>query len=118
VCLRFDENGWDWSGGFAPDQLGDILLKMRQQSNRSITMVRVDVSCPDPPESEGKMAGGGSRGVGTCVVVISEDKGGFEPYRIENFSTEVRGERKRKFDEDRFKIKSRGVGNIDVEMGS
>jgi hypothetical protein len=91
VCLRFDENGWDWSGGFAPDQLGDILLKMRQQSNRSITMVRVDVSCPDPPESEGKMAGGGSRGVGTCVVVISEDKGGFEPYRIENFSTEVSG---------------------------
>ncbi|GAQ80498.1 Vacuolar protein sorting-associated protein [Klebsormidium nitens] len=91
VCLRFDENGWDWSGGFAPDQLGDILLKMRQQSNRAITMVRVDVSCPDPPEGDGpgKMAGGGSRGVGTCVVVISEDRGGFVPYRIENFSTET-----------------------------
>ncbi|GBG88351.1 hypothetical protein CBR_g47049 [Chara braunii] len=91
VCLRFDEHGWDWSGGFALDQLGEIQLKMRQHSSREISMIRISIYTPQPSEkgttydSKGSAVGG----VGTCLIVVSEDKTAFMPFRIDNFSAEM-----------------------------
>eukprot|EP00850_Spirogloea_muscicola_P020895 SM000230S07331 [mRNA] locus=s230:2545:20707:+ [translate_table: standard] len=90
VCTRIDEHGWDWSGGFAPDKLGDTQLKLRNVVTGQIHMARVNVSTPKP--NDGALAEPASQSVnrsGTCIILMTQDETQFMPYRIENLSTET-----------------------------
>eukprot|EP00850_Spirogloea_muscicola_P014797 SM000108S14241 [mRNA] locus=s108:273586:291541:- [translate_table: standard] len=92
VSTRIDEHGWDWSGGFAPDKLGDTQLKLRNVVTGEILMARVNVSTPKP--NDGALAEPASQSInrnGTCIIRMTQDETQFMPYRIENLSTEVRG---------------------------
>eukprot|EP00850_Spirogloea_muscicola_P003009 SM000012S25271 [mRNA] locus=s12:33265:51265:+ [translate_table: standard] len=90
VCTRIDEHGWDWSGGFAPEKLGDTQLKLRNVVTGEIHMARVNVSTPKP--NDGALAEPASQSVnrsGTCIILMTQDETQFMPYRIENLSTET-----------------------------
>jgi hypothetical protein len=90
VSVRFSDHGWDWSGGFAPDQLGDTQVKVRNHSSGATQMLRVEVSTMTPSDtSSNKDVGPGSGNLGTCLILLSDDETGFMPYRIDNFSMEV-----------------------------
>eukprot|EP00898_Chlorokybus_atmophyticus_P008933 jgi/Chlat1/9040/Chrsp94S09266 len=84
ISIRLDEHGWLWSGGFAPDRLGETQVKIRHTSNRTIRVVRVDVSTPQRTSAPTSATGSG---MGTCVVVITDHEPGFTPYRIDNHSS-------------------------------
>lgn len=81
VAVRFEEHGWDWSGGFSPDNLSEVQVKMRNHNSGEIRMLRVVVSLSTEVSEEGAL--------GTLLVAIAEDTTGFMPYRIDNFSREV-----------------------------
>jgi hypothetical protein len=51
VSVRFSDHGWDWSGGFAPDQLGDTQVKVRNHSSGATQMLRVEVSTMTPSDT-------------------------------------------------------------------
>lgn len=90
VSVRFSDHGWDWSGGFAPDQLGDTQVKVRNHTSGATQMLRVEVSTMTPSDtSSSKGVGPGSGNLGTCLILLSDDETGFMPYRIDNFSMEV-----------------------------
>ena len=84
------DHGWDWSGGFAPDQLGDTQVKVRNHSSGAMQMLRVEVSTmTSSSRSTNKDVGSGGESLGTCLILLSDDETGFMPYRIDNFSMEV-----------------------------
>ncbi|KAJ7542559.1 hypothetical protein O6H91_09G000500 [Diphasiastrum complanatum] len=88
VSVRYDEHGWDWSGGFAPDLLGDTQVKMHNYVTGAREIIRVEVTIASThaaDEAYVRSAGGSH---GTCLIVITNDETGFMPYRIENFSME------------------------------
>ena len=88
--MRLSDHGWDWSGGFAPDQLGDTQVKVRNHSSGAMQMLRVEVSTmTSSSRSTNKDVGSGGESLGTCLILISDDETGFMPYRIDNFSMEV-----------------------------
>lgn len=90
VSVRFSDHGWDWSGGFAPDQLGDTQVKVRNHTSGATQMLRVEVSTMTPAETtSSKGVGPGSGNLGTRLIMLSDDETGFMPYRIDNFSMEV-----------------------------
>lgn len=90
VSVRFSDHGWDWSGGFAPDQLGDTQVKVRNHSSGAMQMLRVEVSTmTSSSRSTNKDVGSGGESLGTCLILLSDDETGFMPYRIDNFSMEV-----------------------------
>lgn len=73
LCVRVQEAGWLWSGGFSLDVPGDIFVKIRHR-DRGITMlVRVDITVEN----------------GVTHVVVSHNPSGFAPYRVENCSLET-----------------------------
>ena len=82
VSVRFDGPGWQWSGSFFPDHLGDAQLKMRNSASGVSYMVRVEVQNADLDVHSKKFSG-------TVLILLSDDKTGFVPYRIDNFSMEV-----------------------------
>jgi len=91
VSIRFNDHGWEWSGGFAPDQLGDTQVKLLNHTTGDLQMVRVEIrimTASSTFKTKGVSPGGGS--LGTCAISISEDDAGFMPYRVDNFSMEVR----------------------------
>lgn len=80
LCVRVQEAGWMWSGGFLLDVPGDLFVKIRHR-DRGITMlVRVDVAITD---------------AGIIHVTLSHNPSGFAPYRIENCSLETLNARQR-----------------------
>ncbi|KAL6005779.1 hypothetical protein ACLOJK_006352 [Asimina triloba] len=93
VCIRFNEPGWQWSGSFLPDQLGDAQLKMHNYVSGAVRMVRVEVQNADVSTRDEKIVGSSSGNAGTCLILLCDDNTGFMPYRIDNFSMEVPGER-------------------------
>ncbi|KAG0604647.1 hypothetical protein M758_10G186100 [Ceratodon purpureus] len=89
VSVRFSDHGWDWSGGFAPDKLGDTQVKVRNHTSGTTQMLRVEVSTMAPSDTNSnKGVGPGTGNLGTCLILLSDDETGFMPYRIDNFSME------------------------------
>ncbi|KAG7670791.1 hypothetical protein KSW81_004224 [Nannochloris sp. 'desiccata'] len=74
LCVRVQEAGWIWSGGFQLDVPGDIFVKSRHR-DRGITMLlRVDVAISTS---------------GSAQIILSHNPAGFAPYRVENCSIET-----------------------------
>ncbi|CAO2190040.1 unnamed protein product [Urochloa humidicola] len=88
VSIRFDGPGWQWSGSFFPDHLGDAQLKMRNSASGVSYMVRVEVQNADLDIHSKKISGRNNINTGTVLILLSDDKTGFVPYRIDNFSME------------------------------
>uniref|UniRef100_A0A453S1U3 Vacuolar protein sorting-associated protein 13 VPS13 adaptor binding domain-containing protein n=1 Tax=Aegilops tauschii subsp. strangulata TaxID=200361 RepID=A0A453S1U3_AEGTS len=88
VSIRFDGPGWQWSGSFFPDRLGDAQVKMRNSASGVSNMVRVEVQNADIDMHSKKIAGRNNSTTGTILILLSDDKTGFVPYRIDNFSLE------------------------------
>ncbi|XP_008812811.3 uncharacterized protein LOC103723626 isoform X2 [Phoenix dactylifera] len=88
VSIRFGEPGWQWSGSFLPDCLGDAQVKMRNYVSGASNMVRVEVQNADLAISDENLIKNSNRNNGTQLILLSDDKTGFMPYRIDNFSME------------------------------
>ncbi|CAH1424589.1 unnamed protein product [Lactuca virosa] len=88
VSARFDEPGWQWSGCFFPEHLGDTQLKMRNYVTGAVSMVRVEVQNADDAIRDDKIVGNPHGDSGTNLILLSDDDTGFMPYRIDNFSKE------------------------------
>ncbi|EEE67937.1 hypothetical protein OsJ_25824 [Oryza sativa Japonica Group] len=88
VSIRFDGPGWQWSGSFFPDRLGDVQLKMRNSASGVSNMIRVEVQNADIDVHSNKFAGRNNSNTGTILILLSDDKTGFVPYRVDNFSME------------------------------
>lgn len=89
VSVRFNEPGWQWSGCFLPDHLGDTQVKMRNYVSGAVNMIRVEVQNADFSIQEEKIVGSVHGNSGTNLILLSDDDTGFMPYRIDNFSKEV-----------------------------
>eukprot|EP01018_Ginkgo_biloba_P017830 Gb_28330 [translate_table: standard] len=88
ISIRFDEPGWDWSGSFLPDQLGDTKVKMRNYVTSALHMVCIEVQNASIAVGDGKSIENSDGSLGTYLILLSDDDTGFIPYRIDNFSME------------------------------
>ncbi|XP_057796881.1 intermembrane lipid transfer protein VPS13 isoform X2 [Salvia miltiorrhiza] len=88
LSVRFDEPGWEWSGCFLPEQLGDTQLKVRNYMTAAVCMLRVEVRNADVSVGEEKIVGSTTGNSGTNLILLSDDDTGFMPYRIDNHSRE------------------------------
>ncbi|KAI0504558.1 hypothetical protein KFK09_015510 [Dendrobium nobile] len=88
VSLRFNGMGWQWSGSFLPDCLGDVQVKMRNYVSSELNMVRVEVQNADMALNDEKSIPKSNGSFSTQLILLSDDKTGFIPYRIDNFSME------------------------------
>lgn len=89
VSIRLNEPGWQWSGSFLPDHLGDTQLKIWNYVNKAFNMVRVEVQNANMSSGDERIVGGVHGNVGTNFILLSDDDMGYMPYRIDNFSNEV-----------------------------
>ena len=89
VSICYNESGWQWSGGFLPDHLGDTQLKMRNIVFGTSNMIRVEVQNADISMGDEKITGSIKGNSGTNLILLSDDDMGYMPYRIDNFSKEV-----------------------------
>ncbi|XP_038879510.1 uncharacterized protein LOC120071354 isoform X2 [Benincasa hispida] len=87
VSVRYNEPGWQWSGSFIPDQLGDTLVKMRNYITGASKVLRIEVQNVDV-SIDNKIVGNGHGNLGTNLILLSDDDTGYVPYRIDNFSKE------------------------------
>ncbi|EPS68891.1 hypothetical protein M569_05875, partial [Genlisea aurea] len=88
ISVRFAEPGWEWSGSFLPEQLGDTQVKLRNYTNSTVLMVRVEVRSADVTTGDEKIVGSTTGNSGTNLIILSDDNTGFMPYRIDNHSRE------------------------------
>ncbi|ESR43047.1 hypothetical protein CICLE_v100108862mg, partial [Citrus x clementina] len=88
VSIRFNEPGWQWSGSFLPDHLGDTQLKMRNYVSGRLSMIRVEMQNADVSIRDEKIVGSLNGNSGTNLILLSDDDTGYMPYRIDNFSKE------------------------------
>ncbi|KAL6541687.1 hypothetical protein OROGR_011173 [Orobanche gracilis] len=88
LSVRFDEAGWEWSGCFLPEQLGDTQVKVRNYMTSAVNMMRVEVRSADVSAGEGKIVASTSGNSGTNLILLSVDDTCFMPYRIDNHSRE------------------------------
>ncbi|KAK8954444.1 hypothetical protein KSP39_PZI002557 [Platanthera zijinensis] len=88
VSLRFNEMGWQWSGSFLPDRVGDIQVKMRNHISGELSLVRVEVQNADMAINDEKLILNSNGSFSTHLILLSDDKNGFIPCRIDNFSME------------------------------
>ncbi|KAL0738567.1 hypothetical protein Bca4012_014777 [Brassica carinata] len=88
VSIRLNEPGWQWSGGFLPDHLGDTQLKIWNYVSKAFNMVRVEVQNANMSSGDEKLLGSVHGNVGTNFILLSDDDMGYMPYRIDNFSNE------------------------------
>lgn len=86
-CIRFREPGWQWSGSFSPEHLGDTQVKMRNYISGAVNMMRVEVQSADVFKDD-KIVGSPHGNSGTNLILVTDDDTGFMPYRIDNFSKE------------------------------
>lgn len=89
VSVRYNEPGWQWSGSFLPDHLGDTQVKLRNYVSNALNMVRVEVQNADVSIQDEKVVGSLHGNSGTNLILLSDDDTGYMPYRIDNFSKEV-----------------------------
>ncbi|KFM26705.1 Methionine gamma-lyase [Auxenochlorella protothecoides] len=71
LCVRLQEAGWLWSGGFGLDSPGDTFIKVRHRDRGETMLLRVGVA---------------AAAAGTLAVTLSHQPAGFAPYRLENCS--------------------------------
>ncbi|VFQ74897.1 unnamed protein product [Cuscuta campestris] len=88
LSVRFVEPGWQWSGCFLPEHLGDTQVKMRNFVSGAVNMIRVEVQSADFSIRDEKIVGSPQGNSGTNLVLLSDDDTGFMPYRIDNFTKE------------------------------
>ncbi|KFK27746.1 hypothetical protein AALP_AA8G423700 [Arabis alpina] len=88
VSIRLNEPGWQWSGSFLPDHLGDTQLKIWNYVNKAFNMVRVEIQNANMSSGDEKIVGSVHGNVGTNLILLSDDDMGYMPYRIDNFSNE------------------------------
>ncbi|KAE8077724.1 hypothetical protein FH972_016258 [Carpinus fangiana] len=88
VSIRYSEPGWQWSGGFLSDHLGDTQVKMRNYVSNALNMIRVEVQNADVSIGDEKVVGSLHGSSGTNLILLSDDDTGYMPYRIDNFSKE------------------------------
>ncbi|XLS59714.1 hypothetical protein HN51_009469 [Arachis hypogaea] len=88
VSICYNESGWQWSGSFLPDHLGDTQLKMRNIVFGTSDMIRVEVQNADISMGDEKIIGSIKGNSGTNLILLSDDDTGYMPYRIDNFSKE------------------------------
>ncbi|KAA8547313.1 hypothetical protein F0562_003823 [Nyssa sinensis] len=88
VSIRFNEPGWQWSGSFLPEHLGDTQVKMRNYVSGAVNMIRVEVQNADVSIRDEKIVGSPHGNSGTNLILLSDDDMGFMPYRIDNFTKE------------------------------
>ncbi|XP_073012455.1 intermembrane lipid transfer protein VPS13 isoform X2 [Typha latifolia] len=88
VSIRFDGRGWLWSGSFLPDCLGDAQVKMRNYVSGESNMVRVEIQNADLATSNEKIINRTNGSSTAQLILLSDDKTGFMPYRIDNFTME------------------------------
>nr|KAJ0223906.1 hypothetical protein LSAT_V11C200060060 [Lactuca sativa] len=84
VSTRFDEPGWQWSGCFFPEHLGDTQVKIRNYvtgdispvyesliplSRPTVSMVRVEVQNADDAIRDDKIVGNPHRDSGTNLIL-------------------------------------------------
>lgn len=89
VSVRYNEPGWQWSGSFLPDHLGDTQVKMQNYVSGSSSVIRVEVQNADVSVRDEKVVGSLHGDSGTTLILLSDDDTGYMPYRIDNFSKEV-----------------------------
>lgn len=90
VSIRFGEPGWQWSGSFLPERLGDTQVKMWNYVSGMQSIARVEVQNADVSPGDGKIFESPHGNSGTNLILISDDDTGFMPYRIDNFTNQVR----------------------------
>ncbi|KAF1899682.1 hypothetical protein Lal_00019812 [Lupinus albus] len=88
VSVCYNESGWQWSGSFLPDHLGDTQLKMRNFVSGTSNMIRVEVQNADISMLDEKNDGRFKGNSGTNLILLSDDDTGYMPYRIDNFTKE------------------------------
>lgn len=88
VCICYDEPGWQWSGSFLPEILGDTQVKMRNDISGAVNMIRVEVQNADISMWDDNVVVSLHKNPGTHLILLSDDDSGYIPYRIENFSKE------------------------------
>ncbi|VFQ83984.1 unnamed protein product [Cuscuta campestris] len=88
LSVRFVEPGWQWSGCFLPEHLGDTQVKMRNFVSGAVNMIRVEVQSADFSIRDEKIVESPQGNSGTNLVLLSDDDTGFMPYRIDNFTKE------------------------------
>uniref|UniRef100_A0A7N0U003 Vacuolar protein sorting-associated protein 13 VPS13 adaptor binding domain-containing protein n=1 Tax=Kalanchoe fedtschenkoi TaxID=63787 RepID=A0A7N0U003_KALFE len=88
VSIRFGEPGWQWSGSFLPERLGDTQVKMWNYVSGTQSIVRVEVQNADVSPRDGKIFESPHGNSGTNLILISDDDTGFMPYRIDNFTNQ------------------------------
>ncbi|KAK7274520.1 hypothetical protein RIF29_15613 [Crotalaria pallida] len=88
VSICYNESGWQWSGSFLPDHLGDTQLKMRNFVSGTLNMVRVEVQNADISMQDEKIVGRIKGNSGTNLILLSDDDTGYMPYRVDNFTKE------------------------------
>ncbi|XP_073129939.1 intermembrane lipid transfer protein VPS13 isoform X2 [Henckelia pumila] len=88
LSVRFDEPGWEWSGCFTPEQLGETQVKVRNYMTTAASMIRVVVRRADVSDGEETIVGSLSGNSDTNLILLSDDDSGFMPYRIDNISRE------------------------------
>ncbi|XP_056171449.1 uncharacterized protein LOC115688889 isoform X4 [Syzygium oleosum] len=88
VCICYDEPGWQWSGSFLPEILGDTQVKVRNDISGAVNMIRVEVQNADISMWDDNAVVSLHKNPGTHLILLSDDDSGYMPYRIENFSKE------------------------------
>ncbi|PON37049.1 Vacuolar protein sorting-associated protein [Parasponia andersonii] len=88
ISVKYNEPGWQWSGSFLPDHLGDTQVKMQNYVSGSSSIIRVEVQNADVCVRDEKVVGSLHGDSGTTLILLSDDDTGYVPYRIDNFSME------------------------------
>ncbi|EXB26144.1 Putative vacuolar protein sorting-associated protein 13C [Morus notabilis] len=88
VSVRYNEPGWQWSGSFLPDHLGDTQVKMQNYVSGSSSVIRVEMQNADVSVRDEKVVGSLHGDSGTMLILLSDDDTGYMPYKIDNFSKE------------------------------
>ncbi|XP_057532669.1 uncharacterized protein LOC130810577 isoform X2 [Amaranthus tricolor] len=88
IAVRFDEPGWQWSGCFLPNHLGDTQVKMRNYVSGALNIIRIEVQNAEIIQDE-KIIYNAIGKSGTNFILLSDDDTSFVPYRIDNFSKET-----------------------------
>lgn len=79
ICVRFDEYGWIWSGGFSIDNIGEFYVRLRNEHTHAVYILRVDVS----------LDRANPNGSSTIFITFRPELPSLPPYRIDNLSLQT-----------------------------
>ncbi|GBG24825.1 Vacuolar protein sorting-associated protein 13A [Hondaea fermentalgiana] len=79
ICVRFDEYGWIWSGGFSIDNIGEFYVRLRNEHTHAVYILRVDVALDRANTS----------GSSTIFITFRPELPSLPPYRIDNLSLQT-----------------------------